>query len=247
MRGVLDLGQRRRVVVRLGARRGHVDAQRPAVGAGHDDDRGAELLVRAHVALEPPGERARDGDAVAFDGDVEVDVPLSQQQVAHGAADEVHPARLRGHGLDLLEELVELQRREAARHVAGRLARRRDRGRAAAGGAGPRHHADHVLARRPRRRRRRARRAARAPIPAGSPRSRGRRARAGRRRPTRGTRAIMTALTGACPRPCPAARSRSASATVPARRSPSRTTSPSTSSRRQAIAAASTVSSMPTA
>ena len=132
--GVLHLGQRARVGVRLGPGGGDVDAQpvRPVVG---DDDRGAELLVRAHVPLEPGRQLGREGDAVALDRQVDVEPGLAQQQVADGAADEVAAAHAGGHGLDVPEQLVQAQLAERAgevrRHRRRRLARRRPGDRAA--------------------------------------------------------------------------------------------------------------------
>ena len=43
----------------------------------------------AHAAAELVGERLRERDRVALDRDVDVEAPLAEQDVAHGAADEV--------------------------------------------------------------------------------------------------------------------------------------------------------------
>ena len=147
---VLHLRQGGRVIVRLRARRGDVDAQRGVAPAEHHHGR-AELLVRTDVTLEATGEGVRHGDAVTFDGDVEVDLSFTQQQVAHGAAHQVDPANLCGHRLDLLQHVIETQTGEVAREVARRLRRGRRRGRPSSGDVGPRHHADDVRAAQPRR------------------------------------------------------------------------------------------------
>ena len=116
-----------------------------AVGVvGHDDGR-AELLVRAHVALEPRGQVLGEGDAVALDGDVDVEARLAEQQVADGAADEVHAAHAGGHGLDLAQ-----QRRpgRARRGGPARLATTGAGGSGAprvAGHGAPRDRAEHVV------------------------------------------------------------------------------------------------------
>ena len=83
-----DGRKRARGLVRLRARCDDVDPLVVAV----EDDGGAELVVRPHAPGECFRERSREGDRVAFDGDVDVEARLSEQDVPHGAADEVHPA-----------------------------------------------------------------------------------------------------------------------------------------------------------
>ena len=91
------------------------------MAAGHvarqHDDRGPELRVRAHAAAEALGQRAGELDAVALDGDVDVLQAVLEQQVAHGAADQVGAAEAGGDGLHVREEVVQAQRRELVAHV----------------------------------------------------------------------------------------------------------------------------------
>ena len=83
-----DGRERARGLVRLRARGYDVDPLVLAV----EDDGGAELVVRPHAPAECFRERCREGDRVAFDGDVDVEARLSEQDVPNRAADEVHPA-----------------------------------------------------------------------------------------------------------------------------------------------------------
>jgi hypothetical protein len=73
-------------VVGLAARGDEVEALVLAV----EDDGGSELPVRAEATVELVGDGAGKGDRVALDDDVDVEVPLAEQDVADGAADEVH-------------------------------------------------------------------------------------------------------------------------------------------------------------
>ena len=82
-RGVLDHGERRRPLVVLGSRGGHPPAAR---GQHH---RRAELLVHVHPAVQPGGQGAGGCDAVALDGDIDVERRLAEQDVAHGTAHQV--------------------------------------------------------------------------------------------------------------------------------------------------------------
>src|SRR5215211_2517231 len=84
-RRVLDARQRRRRVVELRARGDDVDA---LVVAVHHYGR-AELAVGPHASAEAVGDGARERDCVALHRDVDVEVRLAEQDVAHGAADEV--------------------------------------------------------------------------------------------------------------------------------------------------------------
>ena len=63
---------------------------------GHRTTAGAELLVRHDPPAQLLGEGARERDAVALDRDVEVEPRLAQQDVAHGAADEVDAVEAAG-------------------------------------------------------------------------------------------------------------------------------------------------------
>ena len=78
-------GQSSRTRVRLGTRRG--DVERPAVGRAQG--RGAEALVDPDRRPEPAGEPPGKADRVALDDEVEVADRPSEEQVAHGAADDV--------------------------------------------------------------------------------------------------------------------------------------------------------------
>ena len=92
--------------------------------------------------LSRRGELGGEGDAVALDGEVDVEAGLAEQQVAHGAADEVAAAHAGGDGLDVAEQLVQAQLSERAGEVHGREA---PQARAAGSPATERrrHHADH--------------------------------------------------------------------------------------------------------
>ena len=122
-RGVLDRRQRRRRVVELRPGRDDVDALAVAV----DDHSGAELLVCAHPSAERVCERLRERDRVAFDGDVDVEVPLAEQDVPDGSAHQVDTlVRLgeRGDGLEDRSEPLEL-RQLGGKGGTGSLDRRR--------------------------------------------------------------------------------------------------------------------------
>ena len=73
------------------------------------------------------GEGLREGDRVAFDGDVDVEAPLAEQDVAHGAADEVDPLERLGDRGDRFEHLLQpLEPPElVGQHRAGALCGRR--------------------------------------------------------------------------------------------------------------------------
>ena len=81
----LDRGEHRRGVVRLAARGHDVDALVVAV----EHDCGSEVPMRPGTAFQLPCERMRQGDRIALDDDVHVEVRLAEQDVAHRAADEV--------------------------------------------------------------------------------------------------------------------------------------------------------------
>ncbi len=70
---------------------------------------GAELLVRAHVTVQAPGEIVGQGDAVALHGDIDIEAGLAQQEVAHGTAHQIGTADPCGHGLDLAQHAVQIQ------------------------------------------------------------------------------------------------------------------------------------------
>ena len=130
MRGVLDLGQRRRKVVELGARRGDVDAQLGRSSSRDDDDRGLELAVRAHAAAAGARRaRARTRSPSPSTATSMSTMRSLEQQVAHGAADEVDAAIPGGHGLDVRDRAREA---ELARGAARRRPRRRPARRSAA-------------------------------------------------------------------------------------------------------------------
>ena len=105
---MLDGRERRRRVVELGAGGDDVDA----AGLGVEHDGRAEFLVRPHATVERLRESRRQLDRVALDGDVDVEALLREQDVAHGAPDEVDALvalaecgdRLEGRG-ELLEPL----------------------------------------------------------------------------------------------------------------------------------------------
>ena len=78
---------------------------RLAVAVEHD--RGAELLVRAHAPAERVGKRLRERDGVALDRDVHVEALLAEQDVAHGAADEVDALERLRHGGDRVEDRLQ--------------------------------------------------------------------------------------------------------------------------------------------
>ena len=73
-------------MVRLAAGCHHVDA--PVVSV--EDDGSAEGAVRADAPVELLRKVVGQGDRVPFDDDVDVEVRLAEQDVAHRAADEVH-------------------------------------------------------------------------------------------------------------------------------------------------------------
>ena len=87
------VGQRRRVVVELGARRGDVDAQRAAVARRSTTTAVPNLSCGTHVAAERAA-RARAPNAMPSPSTAmsRSKLRLVQEQVAHGAADEVHAA-----------------------------------------------------------------------------------------------------------------------------------------------------------
>ncbi len=120
------LGQRGRRAVELGAGGGDIDLE--AMGQGHH--RGQKGRVRMMSAVELLREVGREGDAVAFDHQIDVLVGPLQEQVPHHAADQVHrhllavcdPART-------VEHPLHPRRRELAEQASDRLAY----------GPGPRH------------------------------------------------------------------------------------------------------------
>ncbi len=79
----------------------------------------------AHVASQPARQLVGEGDAVAFDGDVDVQRALAQQQVAHGAADQVDAGIGRADGLDVLEKVLQTELVQTV----GQVRRRRGRSR----------------------------------------------------------------------------------------------------------------------
>ena len=83
-----------------------------------EDDRGPELLVGADASVELSRPRRGRGDRVALDDDVDVEVRLAEQDVADGAADEVHALVGLVDGHDRVERgrdaLRELERRHFA-------------------------------------------------------------------------------------------------------------------------------------
>ena len=106
-------GEHGRCVVRLAAGRHEVEPLVVAV----EDDRGSELLVRADASVELLRDRACERDRVPFDDDVDVEVPLAEQDVADGSADEVDALVGLVDGDDRVERgrdaLRELERRHA--------------------------------------------------------------------------------------------------------------------------------------
>ena len=113
-RRTLDRRERRRRVVELRAGRDEIDALAVAVR-----DRGrAELLMRANVAAERLREQVAERDGITLDRDVDVEPGLAEQDVAHGAADEVDalgPLAERGDRLRDRREPLERARSSAAR------------------------------------------------------------------------------------------------------------------------------------
>ena len=141
--GVLDLGQRGRVRIGLRTSRGHVDTLAATAVAVGDHDGGPELLVRAHVTLEAGAQVLGEGDAVALDGDVDVEARLPQEEIADSAADEIHAAHADRHRLYLAEHIVEAELAEPSREIGG--GRRGGLRRAGLTGDGaPRHRAQNV-------------------------------------------------------------------------------------------------------
>ena len=105
-RRVLDRRQGRRRVVELGAGRHHVHSLVVSV----EDDRGAELLVHPGAAVERVGQGAGQRDRIALDGDVDVEVGLAEQDVAHGPADQVDAVVAladRGDGIEDRRQVLE--------------------------------------------------------------------------------------------------------------------------------------------
>jgi hypothetical protein len=84
-RGGLDVRQRPRLAVRLGARGGEVEDElrRP-------HGRGPEALMLAHDAAQAIGQRPPDRARISLHGKVEVDRVRAAQQVADGPAHQVH-------------------------------------------------------------------------------------------------------------------------------------------------------------
>ncbi len=102
---MLHPGQRRGIVVELRARGGHVDVERLAAGAqpgrglsqhvGRQKHHGRlELAVRPHASAQLGGKPGGELDAVPLHRDVDVDVGLVEQQVAHEPAHQVHPGEI---------------------------------------------------------------------------------------------------------------------------------------------------------
>ena len=211
-RRLLDRRQRPGVVVELGARGGDVDP--PAVV---DDDCRAELVVRDDAAAQRLRQCPAERDAVALDGDVDVEARLVHEQVANRPADEVDALEALPHRLDGLEDALQPGKREQALAQVGprrapRLARSARRGRG--GGRSGR--------RRPRPRPR----AETATRPASEVRSRRVELGRGVSSAQVTTSVLMTLFTGACERPCAIAWSRFSRVTWPARRSASPTRIP---------------------
>ena len=82
---MLDRRQRGRRVVELRAGGHDVHALTVAV----EDDGGAELLVLARATVELARDPPRKCDRIALDGDVDVEALLAEEDVPHGAADEI--------------------------------------------------------------------------------------------------------------------------------------------------------------
>src|SRR5205814_215337 len=99
-RRVLDRRQRGRGVVELGAGGHDVDTLAVPV----DDDRGAELLVRTYAAAQRVGERLCERNRVALDRDIDVEAALSEEDVPHSPADEIHALEVAAQGGDGLED-----------------------------------------------------------------------------------------------------------------------------------------------
>ncbi len=100
---MLDGRQRGRRVVELGAGGDDVHTFVLAV----EDDGGAELVVGAHTPAERVGQGLRERDRVPFDGDVDVEAALPEQDVAHRPPDEVDALVGLGDGRDGLEDRLQ--------------------------------------------------------------------------------------------------------------------------------------------
>ncbi len=83
--GALDGRESAWRVVELGSGRHDVDATTVPVL----DDRRAELLVRRDASVQCGCKCARERDRIAFHGDVDIEVVLSQKDVPNGPTDEV--------------------------------------------------------------------------------------------------------------------------------------------------------------
>ena len=84
----------------------------------------SEPVMRDDAAAESLRESLAERDAVALDGDVDVEVRLAHEHVSNGAADEVHAFEGPAHRLDGLEDRAQgLERVELLRDGL-RLARR---------------------------------------------------------------------------------------------------------------------------
>ena len=68
--------------------------------------------MRAHVAAQAAGQFVGESDAVAFNRQVDVERALPQQQIAHGAADQVHAVIGRGQRLHGVEQVIQAQLRQ---------------------------------------------------------------------------------------------------------------------------------------
>ena len=75
--------------------------------------------MRSHVTLEAPREVLGERDAVALDGQVDVEARRTQQEVPHGAAHQVHPAHARGDGLDLAQKMLKAELAETSGEIGG--------------------------------------------------------------------------------------------------------------------------------
>ncbi len=116
----LDRRQRRRGVVELRPGRDEVDV----LGVAVRDRGGAELLVRPDAPSERLREPAAERDRVALDRDVDVEPRLAEQDVAHGAADEIHALRPLAERRDRLGDRREPLERAQLGDERGRLLRR---------------------------------------------------------------------------------------------------------------------------
>ena len=97
-RRLLHRRQGSRAVVELGPRGRHVDA-----AALVDDDRSPEAVVGTTRPPRAPASASPERDAVALDGDVNVEARLVHEHVANGSADEVHALEGLAYGLNRLE------------------------------------------------------------------------------------------------------------------------------------------------